>query len=249
MVLPADEIAERIMGWFKKQNLKNFILPLLLILIAACNNSKNNADEPVAKNDSATSGKTEQTPVNTNPVFSLGAFDKNNTPLKDSVKGNIINGAGWTDANGIYTVLLSQTENKMINGQQNQRIYASCFKNESGKWTREWLVQDFIENCEVDATCEFFPQSLTVTDNDHNNTGEVTFLYKLSCKGDVSPDQKKLIMYEGTTKYAIRGTTILLFNGGKEGGEKKTDPSFNTAPKSLLDFANLQWDKFGTDKY
>jgi hypothetical protein len=135
------------------------------------------------------------------------------------------------------------------NGQQSGAIYAYCFIQSGGAWQKEWEVKDRIDDCEVDATCEFLPNSFTITDNDGNNLGEVTFLYKLSCKGDVSPDEKKLIMYEGANKYAIRGSTILNYEGGKEGGDKKIDGSFTKAAKSLLDFANSQWDKFGITKY
>jgi len=40
-------------------------------------------------------------------------------------------------------------------------------------------------------------------------------------QGDVSPDEKKLIMYEGPKKYAIRGATIMEINGSKEGEIKR----------------------------
>ena len=226
--------------------MKNFNIAVMVLLITGCNNGKNLPEPPVQK-DSVSN--TSTTSVDTAPGFSLGVFDKNNTPLKDSVKGNIIDGAAWTDTEGENTVLLAQTANKMVNDKQSQHINAYCFKKEGGVWKQKWLVQDRIDDCEVDATCQFLPQSLTITDNDKNNVAEVTFLYKLSCKGDVSPDSKKLIMYEGSQKYAIRGTTILQINGGKEGGDKKIDPSFNNAPKTLLDFANQQWDKFGITKY
>jgi hypothetical protein len=60
---------------------------------------------------------------------------------------------------------------------------------------------------------------------------------------------KKLIMYEGMNKYAIRGSTMLEYTGSKVGGDKKIDASFAKAPKPLLDFVNSQWDKLGTTKY
>jgi len=160
--------------------MKNFSMSLVLLLLLSCNNEQKKSTQPSEQKDS--SENNSQSTNNTAPTFFLGSFDKNNTPLKDSVKAPIVDGATWTDADGTFTILLGQTENKMINDQQNQRIYAYCFKKESEGWKRQWLVQDKIENCEVDATCEFFPGSLTVTDNDKNNIGEVTFLYKLSCK-------------------------------------------------------------------
>ena len=229
--------------------MKNFSFSLLLLLLLSCNSEEKKSTDTAAQKDSTVNTNASQPAENATATFSLGQFDKNNTALKDSVKGKINEGATWTDADGTFTVLLGQTDNKMVNDQQNHRLYAYCFKKDADAWKRQWLVQDKIENCDVDATCEFFPGSLSVTDNDKNNIGEVTFLYKLSCKGDVSPDEKKLIMYEGLKKYAIRGRTLLEYNGGKEGGEKKIDSVFNSAAKPLLDFANQQWDKFGSTKY
>ena len=221
--------------------MKNFSTSLLLLLLLSCNNQQKKSSESSDQKDSASNNKPADNAATT---FSLGSFDKNNTALKDSVKGAVADGATWTDAEGTFTILLGQTENMMVHGQQSQRIYAYCFKKEGDGWRRQLLVQDGIDDCEEDATCEFFPGSLTVTDNDKNNIGEVSFLYKLSCKGDVSPDEKKLIMYEGTNKYAIRGSTTITISGEKVGGDKKIDAAFNTASKPLLDFANQQWDKF-----
>jgi len=228
--------------------MKNLGILLLALLFLSCDNQQKTT-ESSDKKDSTTNANSGKPGDKSAPAFSLGSFDKKTNPLKDSVKGNLVDGAAWTDAGGEFTVLLGQTENKRVNSTQNQFIYAYCYKKEGGSWKQQWVVQDKIENCEVDATCEFFPGSLTVTDNDKNNVGEVTFLYSLSCRGDVSPDDKKLIMYEGSNKYAIRGSTVIELAGKKEGGEKKVDPSFNTAPKPLLDFANQQWDKFGFHKY
>jgi len=137
----------------------------------------------------------------------------------------------------------------MVNDQQSQSIYAYCFRKEAGNWVQKWIVRDGIAACEVDATCQFYPGSLSVTDADNNNAAEVCFLYHLSCKGDVSPDDKKLILYEGQTKYAIRGSAILEMNGQREGGQKNVDPSFQKAPESLLALANARWDKFGLTRY
>ncbi len=228
--------------------MKNLGISLLLLFVLSCNDQKKSS-ETSDKKDSTVNTNNRQPADKPAASFSLAAFDKKTTPLKDSVKETLIDGAAWTDAGGEFTVLLGQTESKHGENIKNPHIYAYCYKKEGGSWKQQWIVQDKIENCEVDATCEFFPGSLTVTDNDKNNIGEVTFLYKLSCRGDVSPDDKKLIMYEGAKKFAIRGTTLIDDLGDKKfGGEKKVDASFNTAPKALLDFANQQWDKFGLAK-
>lgn len=184
-------------------------------------------------------------------VFTVLKFDKKEQLFKDSIKGSIVNGLSWKDSKGEHRVLFTAIPVKMneSSGLQSGAIYVYCFSKYTSGWKKMWEVKDRVDACEVDATCEFFPKSFTITDNDANDVGEVCFLYKFSCKGDVSPDEKKLIMYEGVNKYAIRGSTIVKIAEGKEGGGKKIDASFSKAAKPLLDFANRQWDKFGTTKY
>jgi hypothetical protein len=208
------------------------VLLTFLILVAFSNKPQTTSNEKAA------------------PFFTVLKFDKKEQLFKDSIKGSIVNGLSWRDAKGEHRALFTKIPAQMnAAGVQSASIYAYCFSKNTTQWKKTWEVKDRIDACEVDATCEFLPKSFTITDNDRNDVGEVTFLYKLSCKGDVSPDDKKLIMYEGTNKYAIRGTTILEYNGSKEGGDKKIDASFTKAATPLLDFANGQWEKFGTTKY
>jgi hypothetical protein len=70
----------------------------------------------------------------------------------------------------------------------------------------------------------------------------------MSCKGDVSPDDMKLIIHEGETKYAVRGSMLMELEGKKYGGEMKLDPAFDKAPAGFSDYAKEQWKKFETDK-
>ncbi|MCX7877980.1 MAG: hypothetical protein N2510_04975, partial [Ignavibacteria bacterium] len=86
--------------------------------------------------------------------------------------------------------------------------------------------------------------SLGITDVDNNGTGESTFLYRISCRGDVSPEGLKLIMHEGKNKYAIRGNMLLEFNGEKLGGEGNPDNAFKNAPEVFLEHAQEMWEKF-----
>ncbi len=229
--------------------MKNYMLLFFAFIFFACNNSQKKSDS-TNKTDSASATLQPDESTTATSTFKILSFDKNGQTLKDSIKGILVDGLSWQDAEGEHRVLFTAIPVEMNkSGQQAGAVYAYCFIKNATGWKKKWEVKDRIDACEVDATCEFLPNSFTVTDNDANNLGEVCFLYKLSCKGDVSPDEKKLIMYEGVNKYAIRGSTILQFEGGKEGGDKKIDASFTKAAKPLLDFANSQWDKFGTTKY
>ena len=229
--------------------MKNYLLLFFAFIIFACNNSQKETAS-TDKTDSASATLQPNEPTTATSTFKILAFDKKDQIFKDSIKGTLIDGLSWQDAEGESRVLFTTNPVQMNkSGQQSGAVYAYFFIKNGTGWKKKWEVKDRIENCEVDATCEFLPNSFTITDNDANNLGEVCFLYKLSCKGDVSPDEKKLIMYEGANKYAIRGSTILEYNGSKEGGDKKIDASFTKAAKPLLDFANSQWDKFGITKY
>jgi hypothetical protein len=229
--------------------MKNYLFAFFAFIFFACNNNQKETAN-TDKKDSASTTLQPDGPTTATPAFKVLTFDKNEKFFEDSIKRTVVEGLSWRDAQSEHRVLFTNIPVKLNkNGLQSGAIYAYCFVQSGGAWQKEWEVKDRVDNCEVDATCEFLPNSFTITDNDGNNLGEVTFLYKLSCKGDVSPDEKKLIMYEGANKYAIRGTTTLQFAGGKEGGDKKIDASFTKAAKPLLDFANNQWDKFGTTKY
>jgi hypothetical protein len=227
-----------------------FIVTVLAMLLS-CNNT--DTVKPATTVNDTTQKPVEQ---NTKPsvvqtAFSILSFDKKNIPVKDSIKGNVQDGASWQDKDGEQMVILTQTENVIGNGTQKQSLYAYCFIKSPAGWQKKWQVQDDITDCEFDALCEHIPGTLAVTDLDSNNIAEASFIYKLGCRSDVSPDGKKLIMYEGTNKYAIRGNTIIIFkqSGEKYGGDKRIDAAFTKATPALLKFANSQWDKFGTFKY
>lgn len=226
--------------------MKFYLVLLSITAFFACN-SQPKENRAIEKTNTLPQ---KQEPVSQTPAFQILPFDKGEHFYDDSIKGTVVEGLAWRDTVSQHRVLFTSIPVKLAKtGFQSGAVYAYCFVQSGGAWQKEWEVKDRIDNCEVDATCEFFPGSFTVTDEDKNNVGEVTFLYKLSCKGDVSPDEKKLIMYEGMNKYAIRGTTILQFPQSREGGDKRLDASFAKAAKPLLDFANSQWDKFGTTKY
>jgi len=172
--------------------------------------------------------------------------------LPDGVKydGKVVASAKWEDDNGQNYLLISETEIK--NQDKDSRMkelfaYQYIVNGENAK--QMWKIYDFIKECPVDVTLSYMPKSISVTDLDNNGIAETTFIYRMSCKGDVSEDDMKLIMHEGETKYAIRGTMKLILEGQTYGGTTNIDPSFNTAPKEFLDYAKGMWSKFQTEKF
>ncbi|OGR06816.1 MAG: hypothetical protein A3K23_02125 [Desulfobacca sp. RBG_16_58_9] len=191
------------------------------------------------------------------------AFDQKALPKEISYKGEIVAGGRWLDKNGENLLLLCET------GSFNSPVPPNSRDNPYGEWGRAaelhsyhyvkdkekhrllWKLYDFVEICPYDLDLAFLPNSLTITDLDHNGIAESTFLYKLGCRSDLSPVQLKLIMHEGKAKYAIRGETIVPGDPPQKkiGGQQIIDPVFHRAPKVFLDHAVQQWNAFVEERF
>lgn len=141
-------------------------------------------------------------------------------------------------------------------------LVATIHQNRSDEWvSKAILVQHYIEknnqfvllrqitdnenHCEFDNDLQFLDQSLILSDLDKNNLVEITFLYKVGCRSDVSPIGLKLMVIENGNKAAIRGKTIPQGFDFKK--EKVADAAFLKLPKPIQDQANKLWDKFAPE--
>lgn len=107
-----------------------------------------------------------------------------------------------------------------------------------------WRAKDFNQGCEFDATFEVVEGSISVTDLDDDGEPEISFIYRVGCRSDVSPVTVKLLMYEGSTKYALRGDSReRVSETDFMGGDFKIDPAFEKAPPRFLEYAKAQWKK------
>lgn len=171
--------------------------------------------------------------------------------------------ARFNDALGEHTLLLTQTGafptpgHRLEPGEDlpyDAELYAYDYVGSGGARRLLWRTVDFQRECRFDLYAGFLSGTTTVTDLDGDGTAEVTFLYTTSCRSDVSPATRNLIMHEGPTKYAIRGATRMP-NPGPEGpkligGETFVDPSFNAAPAALRSYAMRRWEQYvGVDKF
>ena len=63
------------------------------------------------------------------------------------------------------------------------------------------------------------------------------------CRGGINPGEMKIIMYEGATKYALRGSTRLMCNS-KNPYSGTYKPSKNLkSNKIIFEFLNNHWDR------
>lgn len=172
-------------------------------------------------------------------------YDTGKLPYGVKYSGKIVAGARWNDKNGENILIITETPVKGTPGDSRMKeLFGYHYKISGGETKLLWKINDFVKDCPVDLTLKYVDESLSITDLDNNGIAESIFLYRMSCKGDVSPDDMKLLMHENETKYAIRGNMKLTIKGeGTYGGEMKVDPAFNNAPKEFLDYAKERWNK------
>lgn len=204
-------------------------------------------EKTVPKENTSASGSTNE--------IIMKDFNKNDLPSDVKFEGNIIGGKRWSDKNGENIIILTTTKLHSSGkkgyddeSERGKELYAYQYVKKSEEWSQLWKVNDFINSCPVDVTLEFIEGSLKVTDINKNGIGETTFLYKMACRGDVSPCDLKLIMHEGEAKYALRGQMRLFVDGKWYGGDYKIDKSFDDAPSGYLEYAKEMWSKFKTEK-
>jgi hypothetical protein len=173
------------------------------------------------------------------------AFDPQALPAGIQTQGKIVMGARWRDRLGENLLLATQTGQKPSRSScdsepdpcSDAEVYADHYLVRNTGVELLWKLTDFEQDCPFDLYAGFLPDSLTITDLDADGVAESTLLYKLACRSDVSP--ARLILHEGKTKYAIRGTTRTY----GAGGEKMVDPALaQNVP--FKQFALEQWNRF-----
>ena len=126
-------------------------------------------------------------------------------------------------------------------------VVSEVRSTKDAKWVTTWQAKDFVNDCEFDLTLRVIDDSIEVTDLDENGRAEVAFMYRLGCASDVSPSTLKLLMYQGTSKWALRGTSKVKtgVENGKPlfaGGEVTVDGAFKGTP-TLLRAAMAMWQR------
>ena len=243
--------------------MKIFIIVFsVFILSLACNKDQRTDQNTGSKKDSASQTKQniQATTNSASTTQNADSSDKNaienlvydTGKLSDEIKynGKIVAGARWNDKNGENIVIITETPVKGQPGDSRMKeLFGYNYTLNSGDTKLLWKINDFVKDCPVDINLKYVDNSLSITDLDNNGIAESSFIYRMSCKGDVSPDDMKLLMHEGETKYAIRGQMKLTIKDqGTYGGEMKIDPSFDKAPKEFLDFAKDEWNKYKDEK-
>lgn len=179
--------------------------------------------------------------------ISLTKLTKSELPKGISYKGNLKEAVRWIDESGVNLVVMTETEeteNKSASseGYRDKSLYAHHFLLFEDSISQTWKVTDYIKECPLDIAANFVKNTFQVTDLDKDGTAEVWLMYIVTCTSDVSPVEMKIIMYEGTQKFAMRGhNQVDVGNGQLEGGDYKFDKAFNQGPEVFRNFAKKLW--------
>lgn len=228
-------------------------LTILILLIANC-----------------TFGQTENHKEkfrNLEPDIWLGIWDKENSeksiqidtisydeiPKYLEFRGTIVEALKWTDSLGENILIQTVTgqffwkdydkDSTEYMLQDKSELYAYLFIKKKGENTfnRIWKVYDYNECFGVDWFTGFIPKATTITDIDNDGISEISMPYVLICRGGMDPGTMKIIMYEGNTKYALRGSTMLFCKGDHPyGGEYKSSDNLRNE-KTFNEFLIRRW--------
>jgi len=158
----------------------------------------------------------------------------------------------WQDPEGVHYIIRSISDAKLNKrkGIRTAQLFAYHYLSADDSVRLLWKMQDGVIDCEVDFHAHFIPGSFSVTDLDKNNTPEIWLMYSQACRGDVSPPEMKIIMYEGQRKHAMRGRMINDFAEVEIGaGEYTFDAAFARAAPVKKKYAIQLWDKYKREKW
>ncbi len=192
---------------------------------------------------------------NSNKSIKIEVLSYDDIPRALDFRGTVIEALKWSDSMGENILIQTVTghftwkdyedDSTDYMTQDKSELYIYLFQKSNGddSYKRKWRVYDYIECFGVDRFTGFVPQATTITDLDNNGITEIALPYVLICRGGMDPGVMKIIMYEGTTKYALRGSTrIGCKTEHPYGGEY--EPSDNLKKNKLfMDFLSKHWNR------
>ncbi len=176
-------------------------------------------------------------------------LERSKLPKGIHVQGEIGNAIRYTDKLGDNIVITTETgqfPSKKENEEDDKdaELFAYHFLSEADTIKQTWKVYDFIKACPFDIEANFVKNTFQVTDLNNDGIAEVWIMYKTACHSDVSSSDMKIIMYQGTQKFAMRGRNKVKISDTQfEGGEYTFDKLFTDGPVVFSDFAKKLWDK------
>jgi len=198
-------------------------------------------------------------------------------PVNILIKGELLLAKKWNDKNGENLLIVSrkgpikETENEVeLSGKERYvELFGEQYIKKGNDFKLLWDIYDSERHCTVDLWIGLLPNSIKITDLDNDGITETTMIYKLSCRGDVSPSRMKLLIHENDITMGLRGlmipkTGIDKIDSGFEPDLSKIDTTgisesdmykelygryenendFKDNPKEFLNYAKKMWMEF-----
>ncbi len=214
---------------------------LLFISMLALSISCSSKETKETTDTSSTTLDTKATSPENTKVSPLKQLTEADAPKNITYKGKVTDVYQFSDKEGEHLIVVAETGETKSPGKnsdmRDMEMNVYHLRKNGENYTEAWKAQDYIRNCEFDLVLGIRPESMEVTDLDKDGIAEISFAYYLTCISDVSPYEMKLLMYEGTDKYAIRGTAKLV----DIKSTYKPDAALKTAPAEFLKFATEKW--------
>jgi hypothetical protein len=192
---------------------------------------------------------------NSDGSFQIDTLSYDDIPKYLDFRGTVVEALNWKDSEGekiliqcvtghfVWKDYLEDSSEYML--QDKSELYAYLFLRSEGEklFKKQWRVYDYTECFGVDWFAGFIPKATAITDVDNDEIAEISLPYVSICRGGMDPGTMKIIMYEGSTKYALRGSTMLMCKSEHPyGGEYK--PSANLKERELLlNFLIEHWNR------
>lgn len=184
------------------------------------------------------------------PVFALqktliNKLDKKQIPTSLILNGNVLENYSWVDKSGkhlVFNTKSNKNNDNLDSKSLSLNVYHYILNKE--KYTKVWEIKDSIIDCPLDIEFDFINDTFKITDLDKNGTFEIWAMYKKACRGDVSPIELKIIMYEGNNKNTFTGRSVIKINNMTvEGGDFNFDLNFRKNKKEFRLYALNLWNK------
>lgn len=164
--------------------------------------------------------------------------------------GAVVHGLRWRDAAGVNMLVLTET-GAIPTGNDDASTFEERAARDAGVAAFHYLVQPdtlslhwqtsaFERGCAYDLSAHFRAGATFVRDQDGDGVGEVTVVYELGCRSDVSGIALTLLMHEGQEEYRIQGRTVVLPH--EEGGQSvAVESSFERLSHEVTAFLHAVW--------
>jgi len=223
------------------------VLGIIGVIITSCGGHEDEVknSEEILSNETSLDSVDEEA-----NLFDISLTKIEEVPEGCDVQGKVIDVYRWDDEQGANYFIRTLGDKELGKPKytdepgMTQYLYAYHYIDlNNGKMKLSREITDFVKDCEFDLNMGHELDALTLTDLDADNKGEVAFIYRTTCTSDVSSSTQKLIMLEDGEKYALRGTTQVM----GDGGDYEIGEGFKSAPGEFLDHAKQLWSEHLTE--